>query len=124
MSAQGALRGIGGATVALFAALAFTPLSNGLKQSNRSGHRHVKTLNVPRHRNRCQPVAPFPDQPPQTCTLGSHHQRGRQGEVDIVVRLSTIAGQPDSPHPVTLQDVDRPRDVDDVRHPDMRHRAG
>jgi len=30
MSAQGALRGIGAATVALFAALAFTPLSNGL----------------------------------------------------------------------------------------------
>ena len=30
MSARGALRGIGGATVALFAALAFTPLSNRL----------------------------------------------------------------------------------------------
>jgi len=30
VSARGALRGIGGATVALFAALAFTPLSNGL----------------------------------------------------------------------------------------------
>ena len=61
---------------------------------------------MPEHRDRRRPVAPLPHQPPQALPLRAQHQRRRQRQVEVGIRLGRVARQPDRPDVGRLQ---RPR---------------
>ena len=77
-----------------------------------------------RHRDGCQKVAAFPHKPPEACAFGAEDDRGRNSEVDRVIRRRSFTGQTDGPNAGGLQVLERPGDVDDLGDPDMGKGAG
>ena len=100
------------------------PLPDRFKQGDSGRHRDVQTLNMPRHRDGHQPVAPLPDQPPQPVPSRPHDQRRRQGQIDSIVAHRGVPGEADRPDARLFQLLERPRDVHDLGHLHVRDRAG
>ena len=74
--------------------LARLSLPHRLEQHHSCRDRHVQAVDRSVHRNRGQPVAALPHQPPQPGALGAEHDRRRQRQIDLVVALRRVAASP------------------------------
>src|SRR5262245_10280809 len=76
------------------------------------------------HRGRNQAVAVLAHAPPESLSLGSHHEGRRQAEIDGIVPLPSRDSEPHRPDTQFFELVDGPGDVHHAGHLDVSNRAG
>src|SRR6478672_653366 len=98
-------------------------LPRRLKEHHARGDRNIQTVDAAVHRDRHDPIAPVANEPSEAAAFGTENNRGREIEIDDIVRVGRVTGEPDRPDAERLQLLDRARDVDFGRDANERHRA-